>query len=364
MNILMILTNGFFPDVRVFKEAKYLTSKGNKVEILCWDRDNRFPDKKIEYINNIKIVRYNEDSKYGSGLKQIFKLLKFKKDCKNYVKNSNVKYDYIHCHDLDGMLIGYLLKIKNVKLIFDMHEFYETGSYAKIALIIRKLVGFLQDKAYKIIHVNEQQIKNIHDKNKEKLVYLPNYPEKDKFKDVKHIESKKLRITYAGYIRHLLPMENLIKAADELDDILVSIHGSGNLYNRIKNMEKNYKNIKVTGAFKHEEITKFYSESDLIYIVYNKDDINDKTALPTKFFEAIISKIPMIVAKDSLLEETVNKYNIGFSVDGTNYQEIKKLLKEIIENRKMINEKKNNIEKISNNFVWEEAVKELDKIYD
>ena len=34
----MILTNGFGPDVRVYKEAKYLVGRGFDVEILCWDR--------------------------------------------------------------------------------------------------------------------------------------------------------------------------------------------------------------------------------------------------------------------------------------------------------------------------------------
>ena len=40
--VKMILTNGFGPDVRVYKEAKYLVSKGFDVEILCWDRENEF----------------------------------------------------------------------------------------------------------------------------------------------------------------------------------------------------------------------------------------------------------------------------------------------------------------------------------
>ena len=364
MNILMILTNGFYPDLRVYKEAKYLVSKGYKVEILCWDRDGRFINKKTEYLDNIKIVRFYEYSKYGSGLKQIFALLKFKNDCKKYLKNNNTKYDYIHCHDLDGMLIGYLLKIEGSKLIFDMHEFYETGSYAKIKFIIKQLVKYLQNKAYKIIHVNEQQTTIMSDKNKLKLIYLPNYPEKTKLENVKHIDSNKIRITYAGYVRHMLPMQNLIKTVSELDRTEVFIRGSGDLYNDLKKMEQEYKNITVTGDFKHEEIIKFYSNSDLIYVVYNRDNKNDETALPTKFFEAIICKIPMIVSKDSLMEEWVKKYDIGFSVDGTNCENIKELLQNIQNNKEILKEKRKNLEKLANNFLWEDVVKGLDKIYE
>ena len=35
----MLLTNGFDPDVRVYKEALYLVGRGFSVTVLCWDRD-------------------------------------------------------------------------------------------------------------------------------------------------------------------------------------------------------------------------------------------------------------------------------------------------------------------------------------
>ena len=106
MKIVMILTNGFEPDLRVYKEAKYLSNKGYDIEILCWDREGKYITKPIEQLGKIKIVRFFEKSTYGSGLKQIFKLLKFKNACKKYLKKQKINYTYMHCHDLDGMLVG------------------------------------------------------------------------------------------------------------------------------------------------------------------------------------------------------------------------------------------------------------------
>ena len=48
MKVIMILTNGFAPDLRVYKEAKYLAQKCNEVEILCWDRENKYIDKPVD----------------------------------------------------------------------------------------------------------------------------------------------------------------------------------------------------------------------------------------------------------------------------------------------------------------------------
>lgn len=363
MKVIMILTNGFDPDVRVYKEAQYITSKGHEVEILCWDREGKYKDRQIEQIENIKIVRFFEESKYGSGLKQIFKLLKFKKACNQYLKKEKVQYEFLHCHDLDGMIVGYLLHRKNDKLIFDMHEFYNTGSYAKIYFIVKRLLNFLQNKSNKIIYVNNKQTEKVHEKNKAKLIYLPNYPEESKFEKIEHIPDSHLRVMYAGYVRHLIPMTNLIEAGKDLENIKISIHGSGDIVEELKKMAEGHKNIELTGAFTHEKISGFYANADLVYIVYNKGNQNDETALPTKFFEAIISGVPVIVSKNSLMEKTVKEFDIGYSVDGTDVKNIKQLLIDIEINRNILEKKKQNVKKIKDRFLWEDIVKNLDMLY-
>ena len=63
--IIMILTNGFGSDPRVYKEAKTLVQAGHDVEILCWDRENKYINKEDEIIDGIKIKRFFARSKYG-----------------------------------------------------------------------------------------------------------------------------------------------------------------------------------------------------------------------------------------------------------------------------------------------------------
>ncbi len=77
MIIKMILTNGFDVDPRVYKEAKTLVKHGNDVEILCWDRENKYTNKEYEIIDCIKVKRFFPKSKYGSGYKQVFSYIKF-----------------------------------------------------------------------------------------------------------------------------------------------------------------------------------------------------------------------------------------------------------------------------------------------
>lgn len=360
--VYMILTNGFDPDIRVYKEAKYLVSCGFDVEILCWDRKCIYKDKEYEELDGIKIRRFFIPSVPGSGLKQIMPYLKFRKCVRKYLKDK--VYTYLHCHDFDGALIGIsTLKYKEKKIIFDMHEFYETERHKKINFIIRRLVKKCQDKAFKIIHVNDKQIENMTENNKKKLVFLPNYPEKSELSQVKHIEADFLRITYAGYIRHLIPMQNLIKASNELENIKCYIYGTGMYYDNICSMEKNENKIFIGGKYNHNELINIYSNTDLIFCVYNKNNSNDATALPTKLFEAIICKIPIIVGKDSEMERFVNKYNIGYSVESDSLEDLKNILEYIKENPEDLKSKIENISKISDLYIWEKAVKNLNIIY-
>jgi hypothetical protein len=45
--ILMLRSNPFEPDERVYKEAKSLLENGYSVTLLCWDRELKFPEEEI-----------------------------------------------------------------------------------------------------------------------------------------------------------------------------------------------------------------------------------------------------------------------------------------------------------------------------
>jgi len=361
--VKMIVTNRFDPDVRVYKEAKYLASCGLDVEILCWDREGEYRHREYENIDGIKVKRFFPYAKYGTGLKQVIPYIRFIKACKNYLKDK--EYHYLHCHDLDGVIAGYFCKHKNSKLIFDMHEFYEgQGSKQKIKLIIRKIVSFMQRNSDFIIYLNEIQKTHVKENNRNKLIYLPNYPEIEYFKCYKKVESTNLRISYIGTVRQYNELKNLMDAAVNLDNIEISIHGSGIAYNALKRIEKDYKNTKITGVYHYSQSAKLYSQADLLYIVYDMRVENWKNGYPVKFYESIITKTPVIVCRGSVLEEFLKEHDIGFVVDGSNVEEIKQLLEYIRDNRHVLVEKIKNLEKIQYEYTWNSVVNNLNRAYE
>lgn len=370
-NVKMYLNNAFKPDLRVYKEAKFLREQGYRVEIICLDRKNEYIDKPNEIYDGIKITRFYVRTEKTTKLMEKFWiirklkcfiyllwLLKFVKQTKKYLNGQ--EYEILHCHDLEMAFCGVLF-FRQKKIVFDMHEYYSNKKSKLKNWFIDKIVKYIQKKAAWIVHVNDFQVKDI--KQREKLVFIPNYPEKKKFENFNRIPSEELRISYTGYVRHYIPLLNLIKAANELNKIKVSINGSGDAYDKLKAEENRLKNFVLTGAYNHDDIAKFYENSDMAYIVYNQGNQNDEHAFPTKFYEAIITNTPVIVLKDTEMGNFVEENNIGITVDGTDYMDIKVKLGQIINNKTILQEQSKNINIISQNFVWENIVKNLNKIY-
>lgn len=371
--IKMLLDNGFDPDLRVYKEAQFIIQQGYDVEILCLDRKNKYIDKQKEcydkiqinrfFVRNEKTTKSIENNAIIAKLKYfiyIFWFFKYIRMIKKYLKDE--EYEILHCHDLAMALCGVLF-FRKKKIVFDMHEYYSNKKSKVQNWFIKRIVKYVQKKATWIIHVNEFQIKELKEKEKSKLIFLPNYPLKNKFLNYTRVQSNDLRISYTGYVRHYIPLLNLMKAVDKLEGVKVYINGSGDVYSQLLEQAKNLKNTILTGKYESEDVVKFYENTDLVYIVYNQGNKNDETAFPTKFFEAIITEIPMIVSKNSAMEKFVEEYDIGFVVDGTNPENISNLIVEIKKSPKLLENKKKNLREISNQYSWEDVVQNLQKIY-
>lgn len=352
--VFMILTNGFDPDVRVYKEAKFLVKKGFNVTILCWDRKKEYLEKEIEILEGINIKRFYISSVPGSGLKQTIPFIKFIAYVRNYLKDK--EYQYLHCHDFDGIVAGMFTKNKrNKEIIFDMHEIYSDYSYGK-----NKLFNFFYKKIIRkvnhIICVNDIQIKNI--ENKEKIIYLPNYPDKQLYIPLEKKYCSNIRVNYIGSVRDynaLKKLENI-----NIKNVEIGIYGIGTCYDKLLKEIKN-PTMRLYGKYNGiTEIGEIYRNTDILYCSYNPDNINWKNAYPVKLYESIITLTPVIVTENTIAGEFVKKNGIGEVVQYGQESSIINAINNIIENYdKYIY----NLSKISNNYSWENIRENLLKIY-
>lgn len=350
--VYMILTNGFDPDVRVYKEAKYLVDKGFEVEILCWDRKCEYLDKQKENLLGVKITRFSIQSKLGSGLKQIVPYIKFLIKVRKYLKDK--EYGYLHCHDFDGIFIGMCTKKRKQKeVIFDMHEIYNDYAYAKNIFFNRIFHEVLRKSDY-IIYVNDEQIERI--KEKEKLIFLPNYPEKNTYIPIEKCNSEKnIRINYIGSVRDYEALKSVLEV--KIDGVEVGIYGMGIAYDKLKNEYKNNVYGEYNGI---TEIGDIYRKTDILYCSYNPNVKNWEKAYPVKLYEAIITLTPIIVSENTYAGEFVKNNKIGEIIEYSNTNSICNAIEKISNN---YDKYVSNLKIISNKYQWEEVVINLNRIY-
>lgn len=356
--IFMILTNGFDPDVRVYKEAKYLKNKGFDIEIVCWDRKGDYLGKLEDEVENIKIKRFYIPSKPGTGMKQIIPFIKFIKSVRKYLKDKN--YSYLHCHDFDGMTAGLFTKRRKDKMIiFDMHEIYKNYSYAKNRVFDFIFNKYLRKSQY-IIYVNDEQIKGMASILKEKTVFLPNYPEEKIYIPIKKSFRNKTRVNYVGSLRDYESLDTLSQIGLDNEQIQVGLYGMGICFDKLNEKYKNT-NIKIYGKYNGiSESGEIYRNTDILYCSYNPEIKNWKTAYPVKLFESIITLTPIIVSEDTEVSNFVKVNEIGESIQ---YGDKTSIINAINKIKTHYEEYVENIKKIANDYKWEKIVRNLDRIY-
>ena len=360
-HVVFILTNGFYPDIRTYKAAIYLLNRGMNVTVFCWDRKCTLP--KLQKINGINVIRRHIRSEYGSGLKQIFAYIRFLVASKKYFKKN--LYGFYHCVDLDSMIISLFIKKESgSNVVFDMREFYNSGTLKKISFIVNPVVKYLQKIARYVIYVNHLQTSDIKTDKIQKYVYLPNFPEIFKFNSNNNKPDIKLRIVYIGMVRRFKILQALVDECFQLkDDVDVIIHGTGVDEERIRKYTQDINYGNVTGYFDHEQIGLLYNNCDISFCVHMNDDENDRQAFPTKFYESINALCPVMVQEGTLMADFVLAHDIGICVDWAKKGSIYNAVLNIISDINILKKYQNNMAKIRDDYTWENVVKNLDIIY-
>lgn len=366
----MILTNPFDPDPRVYKEARTLADSGHDIEILAWDRENKNSKKAYEEMEGIKIRRYYANATFGTGIKQINGFISFIKQVRKYL--NNCKYDFLHCHDFDGLIVGYCIKLFNSRqnLIYDEHDLFylyfegRKGSLNKLTAKVIKIVERIMLTKVDRHIVVTPSMKLLYEKNSNPIV-ITNAPLRSSFKNIRKLKREKVVVGFIGAVRYIDELKVLADVANEFPLINIFIAGKGTKLNEFKKYieEKAYNNIEIFGEYNIDQLEDLYSRIDITYLVYPIKD--SMISLPNKFFESIITKTPMISYSNSEFGNIIKNKNFGWCVDSENLElNLRNIFLSLISKDMILEKVRDNMDSESANYLWESNVNRLLKIYE
>lgn len=189
--------------------------------------------------------------------------------------------------------------------------------------ILKKFEGWLLKKAEMLIYsapaFYDEYYSSIY---QGQAVLLENLPQPTAWENyTQHsFDGATFKIGYIGIIRYMNPLINLVKAIEDMRSAGIRcsvLFAGGGKAVQLKEHVRTEQAFDFVGRFEYTaEVAHLHNDVDLIYAVYDRFDRNCQIAMPTKFYEALITRIPIIVSKDTFVGKLVEEMGIGIAVDG------------------------------------------------
>jgi glycosyltransferase involved in cell wall biosynthesis len=371
----MLLSRGFYPDPRVYKEARVLAQQGHHITIIAWDRQCRFPPH--EEIEGIKIERIRVAAGLGEGptVLQVFKWAVFYILVLLMLLRS--KCEVIHCHDLDTLIVGFVAgRLKRVKVVFDAHEpdyyAYWPGYLKPIVYLLRKLEKHLAKRADRVIVTNEYQFKKYTGWGVEDPRILWNFPEKRMIKDhdPEDFQNDLITLGRVGAVYQDTGIEEILEAFREM----IKVHPNFRLRlvgRVIEGYQREFEalmdgfsqSIEIEGEYHYEDLSKVYQGIHVALLTYRKSAWF-RNITPTKFFEALSQGIPVIATDIGGIGDIIREIGCGIVLDTLNVRELKEAMIRVAEDHDLRRKMgQRGLQAVRQHLNWDEMALRLSQIY-
>ena len=329
LRVLIIRSNSISYDVRVLKEARVLSNNGFLVNILGWDRENKFPLQ--EKLGNIIIHRVKNPAGYGLGWRNIFRLFRWQFLEFSYLLKNNA--DIIHACDFDTIIPSYIVaRLKHKKIIYDIFDFYADsliGVPPILKAIISKIDLFFIKRVDAVILCDDSRKDEIHYQGRRVYIFY-NTPNdvlmnmKLKFNDT---NKRPFVLCYIGHLDNKLrDLDQFIQAIKGLKNVILKIGGFGVSEKQIIKKAQEVSFIKFVGRLDYNKALEEEYNSDVIICPYDPSLVANIYASPNKLFEAMMLAKPIIINRGLKITKLVQQYNTGAVFNYGNIDSLKQAI--------------------------------------
>lgn len=317
--IIYIRSTSIINDSRATKEISTYLESNCQVIVLGWNRQN---------LNNISLSfednhalfdMYQQNSEYGSGFKNLFKLLSFQKWLYKKLKKYVNDYDIIHACDFDTAYIASKIAKKyNKKLIYDIYDYYvDCHNLSFLKPLVEKMDINTINNSDCVLICTEQRLEQIKKSKPKYLEVIHNSPsiiEIDK-KNNKNFDSAKIKLCYVGILqddRLLYEIGNLIHKYPKIE---LHIGGFGKYHDFFEDLSNKLDNVYFYGQMSYEKVLELEENCDILFATYNPEILNHRYSAPNKVYEAMALSKPIIVCNNTGIDNLIKTENLGFVIN-------------------------------------------------
>lgn len=189
---------------------------------------------------------------------------------------------------------------------------------------------------------------------KESQVFLTeNVPRPESWRDFKKTSKPKsvVRVGMIGIIRYRKSVDALLYAAEKINRLgfdlrVILAGGKGFDCKDLDSRDESW--LTQIPMFEYEkDIASIYKNVDIVFAVYEASSQNCRLAMPTKYYEAIITRTPILVSARTYVSKMVESTGIGKSIDLDQSSHLENTLMEVFNRNSWYSQALENLNKIS-----------------
>ncbi|QCR31887.1 glycosyltransferase family 4 protein [Lysinibacillus sp. SGAir0095] len=372
MRIVFLRSNPVQPDPRVEKEVNSLIMAGHEVSVVAWDRSGKYKVNKsfLDLKNGkVAIYRFGIPSDYGAGIKgNIGPLILFQYRLIQWLLKNRGYYDVIHACDFDTAFVsGYLAKLLKKKIIYDIFDYYVD------AFNVPKLLkNFIENRDHRLINTvdgviicSEKRKEQINGTSPKRLAIIHNSPSTSSLKiSSLNLNKEKVKIAYIGILAEGRLLKELSEVIINNPDLELHIGGFGTLHEYFQKLSFIHSNIIFYGRLDYSKTLELEKSCDIVTAIYDPKVRNHYFAAPNKFYEALMLGKPIIMVKNTGMDEVVIDNKIGEVIE-YNSISLEKAIKNIKKNKTDWPEISIRMKQLyKNNYIWNEMERRLIELYE
>lgn len=286
---------------------KYIDIIEEPYDVIYWNRHRMKEDIKAEnyYSFNLQI----EDT--ASKAAKLLGYMKFRKFASDVLKKNNYDHVILLQTSVGVLLRSTLVSKYKWKYILDIRDytFEKNIIFYKIVeqLVKYSSVNMISSKGYKEFLPPQDYI-NVHNDVKIENSTIEEFLKKSRSNDV-------IRISYIGLIRFLEQNKKVIMKFK--DDSRFRLRFIGKNAKLLENfcVENNINNVDLIDQFPPEMTLHYYEETDIINNLYGNNSPLLEYALSNKLYYASKLRMPILVCKNTYMEQISMKYGFGYVFD-------------------------------------------------
>ena len=272
--------------------------------------------------------------------------------------------------DLDTILpCYYISKIKNIKRIYDAHEYFSQQKEIVTRPGIYRIWHWIEKKylpkfinGYTVGNFIAAEFKKLYGVNYEVIRNLPLLEEEN---TTAVLNNKKKIILYQGAVNEARGLEWLVPAMKNIDAVL-HIYGDGNFLDQTKvlirtnNLEDK---VFIKGKVLRDELDMITKEATIGINLVENTGLNQYYSLANKFFDLIQKRIPQVTMDFPEYKKVNDEFEVAVLINDLEIKSIENAINKLLTDETLYNRLQQNCMAARKIFNWQQEEKKLLAFY-